>query len=343
MKKKILKILESPKAVIPVTFLIVLVLGFFVFKYVGYAPKNSELTDLVNTEVKNGEVIDLAFPKTGRVNMVYVKQGDIVKKGQILANLDYTDVRGALEIAKANYQKIINGATGVDIDVAKASVGTAQVNLDTVTKQQNLAVESAYRNLLNSIPEAVPEGNIDNYVAPTITGNYILGKEGDIKININYTSGNVLFSVSGVAGGEDGVVSSSTAQPIGNSGLYIKFPSATNANANVSSWIITIPNKKAANYITNYNAYQSALESQKRLVDIAKATFDQANTVLLQKISSARPEDVAAATGALAVAQGAYDNNFIYAPTDGEIEVVNIGVGEIALANSRVISMVAKK
>ncbi len=112
---------------------------------------------------------------------------------------------------------------------------------------------------------------------------------------------------------------------------------------NISNWIIQIPNKKAGNYISNYNAYQSALETQKRLGDIAKANLDQAKAILLQKVSSARPEDVAVATGALAVAQGAYDNDFIYAPADGVVTVVNLGVGEIAAANSRVISMIAKK
>ena len=343
MKNKIIKILESPKVVIPVTFLVVVIAGFFVYKYAGYAPKSQveQVSNIIIDQIKEGETIDLAFPKTGRVNGVFVKQGDLVKKGQKLANLDFTDTEGALVIAKANYQKIINGATSVDIDVAKATVGTAEVNLGMVTKQQNLAVESAYRNLLNSTPEAVPEGSVSDYIPPAISGNYILGKEGNIKINVYYTGNGASFSVSGIVNGNDGIVNSSTAQPIGNSGLYIKFPSITSLN--ITNWVISIPNKKASNYISNYNAYQSALESQKRLVDLAQANLDQANAVLLQKVSSARPEDVASATGALQVAQGAYNNNFIYAPADGLVTSVNIGVGEIAIANGRVISIVVNK
>ena len=79
------------------------------------------------------------------------------------------------------------------------------------------------------------------------------------------------------------------------------------------------------------------------MVSVAQANLDQANSVLLQKVSKARPEDVASATGALQVAQGTYDNNFIYAPADGLVTSINIGVGEIALANGRVISIVANK
>jgi len=343
MKNRIKKFLESPKRVIPIALIIALVIGVLVYRFVGYAPNGvEESSTLPNVDsTKNGGVVDLAFPKTGRVNAVYVKPGDVVKKGEVLANLDFADAKGALEIAKANYQKLINGATGADINVAKAMVQTAQTNLDAVTKQQNLAVELAYRNLLNSSLEAVPDISVDNYTAPTISGNYILDKEGYIKISISYTNGNSQFFASGILNDYNGIANGTTAQPIGDSGLYIKFPS--NISTNISNWIIHIPNKKATNYISNYNAYQSALETKDRLVKIAQANLDQANSSLMLKISSARPEDVAAATGALSVAEGAYNNDFIYAPSDGIINVVNIGVGEIAVANGRVISMTTKE
>ncbi|MEI7810309.1 MAG: hypothetical protein WCI41_01990, partial [bacterium] len=51
---------------------------------------------------------------------------------------------------------------------------------------------------------------------------------------------------------------------------------------------------------------------------------------------------VDSATGALQVAQGAYNNNFIYAPADGVITVVNIQNGEIASVNQTVIGMIVK-
>ena len=343
MKNKIIKILESPKVVIPSTLLVIVVAGFFVYMFVGYAPKvkdNDQVVAVLTDVPNNGETVDLAFPKGGRVSVVSVKIGDVVKKGQMLASLDSTDVRGALEIAKANYQKIINGATSIDVDVAKASVKSAEVNLDTVTKQQNLAVESAYRNLLNSAPEAVPEDITNDYVLPVISGTYFLGKEGIINLKLYHSSGGLSFDASGLVT-SNGLVDAINPQPIGSSGLYIKFPSSTRID--VEKWVIAIPNKKASNYVANFNAYQGALESQKRLIAVAEASLDQANTILLQKVSNARPEDVASATGALQVAQGAYDNDFIYAPADGLVTSVNISVGEIASANSRVISLTVNK
>ena len=342
MKNKIKKILEYPKIIISVVFFIAIIIGALAYKFVGYAPKINNNDNLVDNRIglEDGATIDLAFPKTGRINAVYVKQGDIVKKGQILANLDFTDAQGALEIAKANYQKMINGAIGADIDLAKAAVQTAQVNLDTVIKQQDLAVKSAYRNLLNSTPEALPTIQVSDYVAPIVTGNYILDKEGDINLTVYNTGGTPNFLTSGIIENSTGIINANTSQPLGNSGLYIKFPQTNNMN--VSNWTISIPNKKAANYIPNYNAYLGAQESQKRLVEVAQANLDQANKALAFKVASARPEDVAAATGALAVAQGAYDNDFIYAPVDGLVSAVNLNVGEIASANQRVVSLIAE-
>ncbi len=347
MKNKIIKILERPQVVISIALVIVLIVGFILYKNVGIPPKiilnnsvDSSTPNGNSQEFKDGDVIDLAFPKSGRVNEVDVITGDMVKKGQVLASLDSTDALGALQIAKANYQKILNGATGADIDVLKTGVATAKINLEDVKKQQELAVKISYDNLLNSTPEAVPNDGTSDYTAPIISGNYNLGKEGIIKIHLYQSSGGISFITSGLIDGDIGIVNTTIAQPIGNSGLYIKF--LDNNGFDVTDWDINIPNKKAANYLANYNAYQSALETKSRLVGLAQASLDQANSALTQKQASARPEDVASALGTLQVAQGAYDNDFIYATTDGVVSVVNINPGEIITPNQKAISLIVK-
>jgi len=362
MKNKIIKILEKPKVIIPTILAIALVVGFFVYKFVGLTPKVAiDFQDINNSSVasdsfqnfKDGEQVNLAFPKGGRVNEVNIKAGDFVHKGQVLASLAFVDAQGAvsqatgaLEIAKANYQKILNGATGTDIDILKATVSKAQVNLDKTKSTQETLVANAYNNLLNSTPEAVPDGAVNDYTAPIITGNYSKGVEGKINISLYYTGNGSSFSATGIVNG-GGTVNTTTPQPIGDSGLYIKLPS--NTSMNVNNWVIEIPNKKAPNYLLNYNAYQSALSAQSQAVSLASADLEQAQANLTAKQSAARPEDVAiakaqvdSATGALQVAQGAYNNNFIYAPADGVITVVNIQNGEIASVNQTVIGMIVK-
>jgi len=362
MKNKIIKILEKPKIIIPITFTISLLIGVLVFMFAGRAPeitvdyKNTDNSFLSNGSLQNfkdGEDISLAFPKSGRISNVFVKSGDSVKKGQILAELASIDAKGAvsqasgaLDIAKANYEKILNGATGADIDVLKAAVSKAQNNLDKTTSTQETLVKNAYFNLLNSTPEATPKNGTSDYVAPIISGNYNLGKEGTINLTSYYSQGGTAFTTTGLVDGS-GTGNAIISQPIGNSGLYIKFPSTTNINVN--DWIIEIPNKKASNYLTNLNAYQAALKTQSQMVSGATSDLEQAEASLNAKQAAARPEDVSiakaqvdSAQGALEIAQGSYNNNIISAPADGIITVVSVNIGEISIMNQRAIGMVVK-
>jgi HlyD family secretion protein len=286
--------------------------------------------------------VTLGFLSSGRIKSVLVKTGDEIKKGSLLATLDAGNAVGALsqakaayDIAQANYQKVINGATGPTIDVAKVAVNSAQVNLEGTIKQQAVLVENAHKNLLNSTPEALPYDNANDYTAPTISGSYNKDLEGQIILSI-YASGGLSgysFTTQGIVNAT-GAVTESAPEPIGDSGLFIKFPNTT---INVTKWVINIPNTKATNYITNNNAYQLALQTQAQAIATAQATLDQAKVSLSALVSAARPEDIATAqaqienaSGALQIANATYNNTTILAPGDGTITAVYITVGQIA-------------
>ena len=341
MKEKIQKILGNPKTVLPVVLVVALVVGIIVYKLVGNAPKvgvlndtNSDTSSLANeTGYADGQEVDLAFPKSGRVNQVLVKTGDKVKKGAILASLDYKDAEGALEIARANYQRILNGATGPDIDVAKAAVQTAQVAYDQAKVTQDTLVKNARLNYLNSGLSATPQDPSNTNTPPTVSGAYD-GPEGRITITTYNSGSDSYFTTTGLVN-VVGKVDSTIPRPIGDSGLLVKFSNT----ASQLNWVIDFPNKQGAGYLASYNAYQSALSTHDQVVANAEALLAQAKSALLLKQASARPEDVSSARGAMLSAEGAYNNDFIYAPEDGVINVVNIKVGGIALTNQKAIGM----
>ncbi len=338
MKKKIIDILSHPKIIIPVALLLAIVVGFFVYKNVGQTPDVSSIlgSDSNNSlpNVTNGQNIDLAFLKSGKVNTVAVIIGSPVKKGQLLASLDSTDVKGALEIAKANYQKILNGATGPDIDVARAQVASAQTALDQLKNQQDLLVENAHRNLLNSgfIATTADQASLEN--APIISGTYLKDAQGQIIIEEYPSSGGFSFKTSGLVEAI-GMVSLITPQPIGSTGLFIKYIQVNND----TKWVVNIPNTESSQYTINFNAYQAALSNRTQTEANAEAVLNQAQSALSLKQANARPEDIAAASGSLLVAQSNFNNDFIYAPSDGIITTVNIKTGEIATMNQKVIEM----
>src|ERR1035437_6317137 len=139
--KHIKSLPHHPKRVIIISLILALAVGTY-----GYLKINKKISSTVaqdngsintNLNIPSSRDLTLGFLSGGRIKSVSVKTGDIVKKGTVLATLEAENAEGALaqakavyQTAQANYQKIINGATGAAIDVAKTAVNTAKINLD---------------------------------------------------------------------------------------------------------------------------------------------------------------------------------------------------------------------
>ena len=306
--------------------------------------------DLKQTVLATGQVVsntdlNLSFNTGGTVGNIKVKVGGKVKKGDILATLNQdqeraslTSARGGLAAANARLRKVLEGG---EVTLAKIALDNAKRDYANVKRAQETLVKNAYDNMLNSTPEAIPEDGTSDYTAPTISGNYTLGKEGKIKIRTYYSSGGTSYEVTGIASGS-GVNNIITAQPIGNSGLYIKFPEE--GVMNIDNWVIEIPNKQASDYLTNYNIYQSALKTQESSLSSAQALLDQRQAEFELKTATSRGSDidlaqadVLSAQGVVEQAQARYNDTVIYAPADGTITSVDIKIGELASAMKEVI------
>jgi RND family efflux transporter MFP subunit len=112
---------------------------------------------------------DISFRVSGKIQKILVKEGDAVKKGQLLAELDPTDFnirlkdrQSSYETAKANYERakalVEKGAISkVDHDNIRAKYFTAKANLDEA--QQDLL----YTRLT---------ANFDGYIAKRYAENH---------------------------------------------------------------------------------------------------------------------------------------------------------------------------
>ncbi|MDE2399676.1 MAG: biotin/lipoyl-binding protein [Patescibacteria group bacterium] len=357
MKQHIKTLHHHPKRVIIISLTIALIIGFLgylaISKSRNFTP--SDNSALINPNENSPSVrnLTLGFLAAGRIKSVSVKAGDVVKKGQVLATLDAGNVVGALDqakasyaIAQANYQKIINGATGPTIDVAKATVNTAKVSLNEITKQQEVLVNNAYKSLLNSSIQAVAVSDYGAITAPVITGTYDCSNEGVYNLNTYTSSNGTSVYYTGLETGS--VLSTNAPKAIGTCGLFLSYPSSAGILTPVAQFVIQIPNKSAANYTSNLNAYQLALQNKEQAIAGAQATLDQANANLTSIVTTARPEDVATAqaqmenaNGALKIAQAAYDNTIIVAPADGTVTSVAITPGQIAVPNASAIEFIS--
>lgn len=352
------KVLKKKSVLIPL--IIVLAVGTFFFFRSNNNAENTitdfaKYSDLKQTVLATGQVVsstdlNLSFNSSGVVKSIKVKVGDKVKQGQILANLDQaselatlTSARGALAAANARYKRTLEGATNEEVTLSKLALSNAKRDYENVKTQQETLVKNAYSNMLNSYPEAVPEDGTSDYTAPTISGTYNLGVEGKILLSSYYSSGGTSFNLSGLTNGT-GVINTIIPQPLGDSGLYIKFPS--NTYISITDWVIEIPNKKATNYLTNYNAYQSSLKTQSSALSSAQALIDQRTAELSLKQASARASDldlaradIISAEGQVQQASAKYNNTIITAPLDGTITSIDIKQGELAQALKQVITL----
>lgn len=323
--------------------LLVLVVLYFIFKTPSSVANTvtdiAKVSNLKETVLATGQVVsstdlNLSFNSTGVVKSVKVKVGDKVKAGQVLATLDQgtesaalTSARGALAAAEARLKRTIEGASSEEIALS-------EITLNQTKLTQGILVNNAYQNLLNSTPEALPEDGSSDYTAPTISGTYSLGKEGKIVLSMYYSSNGRSFKLSGLVDGT-GDVDTVTPQPIGNSGLYIKFPESSSHD--VSNWVIEIPNKKAANYLANYNAYQAALSQEKFSVDQRTAELALKKAAARSSDIDLANADILSAKGQVEAALARYNNTLIMAPVDGTITRVDIKIGELTQAQKSAI------
>ena len=86
--------------------------------------------------------VALTFGQAGTVKQLYVQVGDKVKQGQVLAELDATDLQlalanaqVALNQAQAKYDQTKAGTTDSDLAAARSQVDSAQAGYDAAVRK----------------------------------------------------------------------------------------------------------------------------------------------------------------------------------------------------------------
>jgi RND family efflux transporter MFP subunit len=326
-----------------------------------YVTGTAQKTTLIKGIDATGQVaqlnkLDIKATGSGQITSIPVKQGQMVKKGQVIAVLDQrsnyvslTQAKASLANAQANYEKLLAGATTEDIQLAQLAVKSAELSLanaeqsyETTKQQQEIAIKNSRATILNSTLTAFAPANNLTTATVTIGGSYTGTDEGQYKISLYQGGDGVHYLVSGLEQTER-AITPGLAQPLGNHGLTITF-STTGTLVPGSSWIVNLPNTQASNYASNLNAYQSALVSQTQAlysaqaaITSAKNSLEQQKVQLALKIAAAAPADVnlsysqvQIAAAQVASAQAAISANVLTAPFDGQIAAVNLQVGEQA-------------
>lgn len=356
MKQKLTKILTNTKIVIGTTLIVALVVGVTssIIHNKSKIQRSEIASELTGLKIKNNNLftkdLTLAFPTGGRIKSVSVKIGDKVKAGDVLASLDsenavgvVNQAKGAYTAAQTNYDKLINGTSIPEIEIARVSLNNAKNSYNNIVAQQKVLVTNALSAMYNSSLTAIPEINsTSTIISPIVSGTYNGTEEGTYTITVygNY------FSFSGIENGSGSI--GTVAVPLGTKGLSLQFPSNFTSGIN-NTWTVSIPNIQSATYLTYQNNYQTVLQNQTQATTTAQGLVDVAQAVLDQKITGARSEDfkiakaqVESTLGTLQIAQSIYNNIIITAPVNGIITNVSITAGQIATPNTPAIELLSQ-
>ncbi len=303
-----------------------------------------EVKELVSVsgfvEAKN--TADLAFPATGRVTDVFVDEGSIVQKGEVLATLGSSQLAAsrnealaALRSAEAAYQEVVTGPTATERAVTSATVKQAENNLSQTADEQVEKVSNARQTLLSNDLTAFTDDPQERSAAPTISGTYTCDKEGVYKISVYGSSAisGYSYQITGLENDSSSVFYDQ-ASAFGNCGLFIQF-SETNTGA--AEWTIEIPNTRSSTYTTYKNAYDLALKQQQTALNAAMDNLSVVEQQAVEANSTARSEVVTQKLAAINQAQARIaqidaelSDRSIIAPFAGIVTDVSILSGETA-------------
>ena len=340
------------KTIIIVASIILIVLGLLLFK------KKNPLPEFVSSEKVQTRTLtqnlrylgrveaeydsQLAFSRSGIIKTLLVKEGDMVKKGQLLVSLDTSELqaskaRSTAEIASsmAQYQKIVAGERLEDRAIQNQVAQTAQLNVEqTISKYDSLIADS--KRTLNSSDLAAQPTNLSyTQTAPKISGTYLSDKEGDYKITIygSNSSSGLAFEYSGLESGSNEIAVGVPVK-LGTKGLSITFNQNNYIN---TSWTVSIPNVKGDSYARNYAAYNQLIKEKEIAVTQAQlsATTQDYKNKSIQ--SGARTEDIQSSAAGVQISRSGLSqvisqisSSMIRAPFDGMITNLNYKIGEFA-------------
>lgn len=142
-------------------------------------------------KIAKSEDFDLNFQEAGRLENVYVKVGEAVNKGDVLARLDSSQLRfqlqeaeASLDLSRAKLDKLLVGSSPEEISLAETKVTNARTSLKNseqeLEDEKNLSQESldnALEDALNVLDDAYLKISNSFNVAGTIQIAYFTGTD----------------------------------------------------------------------------------------------------------------------------------------------------------------------
>jgi HlyD family secretion protein len=288
---------------------------------------------IITTVTGSGQVsannqIDIQSKASGNITAIYIKPGQIVTAGTLLAQVDSQDASLTLQSAQISYDKLVEPAKPQDLAAAK-------VNINTAYNDSWNAISAAfvdYPSLITSLDNLFYTtsgylSNANNLKRSDTSRTYIQ------KAGISYDQAKTQYGVVLTEYNSLSRLSATTSIDLllSDTQKMVKtMADALKNTQNAVSYISEAESDTSTNETTaasNVNSWLSTINNHLSSLLSSQSNIANGQNTLNNLTQGADPLDVAAQKISLQKQQLAYQDYFIRAPFDGTIARVPISVG----------------
>ncbi len=318
----------------------------------------------VTGKTKAAQDVDLAFEQTGKVKAVNVQVGDKAVAGQILIELNTSELYAQLLEAQA------------DIDTQKAGLGELEKGMkpeeiqyyEMKVANAKVALEDAKRNLVDKIQDAYTKSDdairnkIDQLFSNSRSSSpvLIISAASDLKVDLEsgrfaveatLNSWKLAVDKFTISSDLDYVLSSAKINLSQIRAFLEKVALAVNsliAGSDISQTTIDTYKSAVSTARSNVNTASANLQSAEESLRTAESTVALAEKDLAVQKSGSTPEQISAQEALVRKAEASADiirvkigKNSLRSPIDGVVAKQDAKVGEIIAANTVVVSVIS--
>ncbi len=297
----------------------------------------------------------------GQITSVNVQNGDFVKTGQIIAVLDgknalqsLNQAKASVAIAQANYNKLVNGPTAIDLESINNSIESSQNTLENTKQDILIKLRSAYVSASTAVyinTDSFFVGPNSLIPALSITNVNLLNQDLQSKVEMGRANvGTILQSFKDGIAGE-----SSSSDLVSDLNKYISdlnqfstyfsnmtdlFSNYTFAGNSTAQSLINTDKSAANSAQSSVNSAISDLTSALQSYKSEILSLQQSENNLGLKTATPSGDDLTVSKSSLDNAEANYQNalsnyesRIIRAPFDGQIGGLNAQIGQQVASN----------